>query len=93
METYFVEGVYNKKRSNVKSPGRGVPAGGAEPYAKAIWAQDEYEAVRIATQELGGGEWVEGPDVSKTSEEQHMRELGAPQLPGFGPSKGVRRYP
>ena len=48
MEAYFVEGVYNKKRSGNKT-------GGAEPYAESIWAQDEAEAVRIASEETKFG--------------------------------------
>jgi hypothetical protein len=56
-----------------------------EPYAKVVWANSPAEAVRQASEELTGGQWVEGPSVSNTTEEQRMRRIGAPELPGFGP--------
>ncbi|MDD2695187.1 MAG: hypothetical protein PHD58_04620, partial [Anaerolineales bacterium] len=50
-----------------------------------IWAENRAEALLLANQALAGGEWVEGPQVSQTSEEQRMRSMGAPELPGFSP--------
>lgn len=92
MKTYFVEGLYLDSRSLRKARQRGeIPGGHLEPYSRAIWASDADEAVRIATEELDGGEWVEGPKVSQTSEEQRMRQLGAPELPGFDVHKRVKR--
>ena len=92
MKTYFVEGAYIRRQVARKARGTAAESfGDVEPYAKAVWALDADDAVRIATEELEGGEWVEGPKVLKTSEEQRMRKLGAPQLPGFGPLiKGKR---
>ena len=84
MKSYFIEGLYVNQQGLKKARQRGeVPQSNVEPFAKAIWAVDVDEAMRIATEELEGGLWVEGPKVSKT-EEQHMRDLGAPKLPGFG---------
>lgn len=92
MKTYFVEGAYIRRKFAKKAQGTaGESSGDVEPYAKAVWALDADDAVRLATEELEGGEWVEGPKVSKTSEEQRMRDLGAPQLPGFGPFKKGKR--
>ena len=84
MRSYFIEGLYVNRQGMKKARQRGdVPQSNVEPYAKAIWAVDVDEAMRIATEELDGGLWVEGPKVSKT-EEQRMRDLGAPELPGLG---------
>jgi hypothetical protein len=59
-----------------------------EPFARSIWAQSVEEAICLATEALEGGEWMEEPKVSKTSEEQRMREMGAPTLHGFDVRKG-----
>lgn len=87
MGHYFVEGLYVTRLGIKKARKSGlIPPGCIEPYAKTIWANGPEEAIQIATQELAGGEWTEGPRVSKTSEEQRMRAIGAPELPGFGPT-------
>ena len=80
MNPYFVEGLFVSRRSHKKASQT------IEPYAQVVWADSPAEAIRIATQELAGGQWVEGPIVGRTSEEQRMRQVGAPELPGFGTS-------
>lgn len=85
MEQYYVEGLYVNKLGVKKARKTGVaPLSSIEPFAKSIWANSPEEAIRLATQELNGGEWSEGPHLSRTSEEERMRAIGAPQLPGFG---------
>jgi hypothetical protein len=79
MNPYFVEGLFLSKKT-LKKVNKTV-----EPYARVIWADSPTEAIRIATQDLAGGQWVEGPTVSNTTEEQRMRQAGAPELPGFKP--------
>lgn len=93
MEQYYVEGVYINKQGVRKARKSGVaPPSSIEPFARTIWANSPQEAAQIATLDLDGGQWTEGPSVSKLSEEQRMRDLGAPQLPGFGtPIKKKRK--
>lgn len=73
MKTYFVEGLY-RPRGKSKS---------LEPFAKTIFAARAEEAIAAATEMIHGGAWVEGPKVSEKTEEQRMRSLGAPELPGL----------
>lgn len=93
MEQYYVEGVFATKQGVKKARKTGLlPPSSIEPFARTIWANSKEEALQLATQELKGGEWTEGPRVSKMSEEQRMRAMGAPQLPGFGaPAKKKRK--
>ena len=81
MQQYFVEGLFVPRKS-LKKANKAV-----EPYARVVWANSSDEAIRIAGQELAGGQWVEGPTVSDTTEEQRMRQMGAPELPGLGSRK------
>ena len=93
MEQYYVEGLFANKQGVKKARKTGVlPLNSIEPFAKSIWANSADEAIRLATQELDGGEWTEGPRLSKVSEEQRMRALGAPQFPGLSvPVKKKRK--
>jgi hypothetical protein len=93
MYQYYVEGLFANKQGVKKARKTGVlPLSSIEPFARTIWANSPDEAIRLATQELNGGEWTEAPRVSKMSEEQRMRAMGAPQLPGFGaPAKKKRK--
>jgi hypothetical protein len=89
-----VEGLFASGQAVRKKRKTGyLPAGSIEPYARSIWADSPKEAIRIATEDLEGGEWTEGPKVSQTSEEQRMRSMGAPELPGFSlqPVKKIKR--
>ncbi|MBN2146765.1 MAG: hypothetical protein JW726_05220 [Anaerolineales bacterium] len=84
MQYYTVEGLYLTRKGLKKAQKTGrIAAGDIELFAKAIWANNPEEAVEIATQELAGGEWREKPRVSKKTEEQRMRSLGMPELPGI----------
>lgn len=74
MKLYFVEGLYKPKAKRAS----------VEPYAKAIWAENPADAIRIATEDIGGGTWREEPKVSSRTEEQRMRKMGAPELDLFG---------
>lgn len=73
MKTFFVEGIYRPK-SRSKS---------LEPFAKAVFANKPEEALKLATEMIAGGTWVDGPKVSEKTEEQRMQAMGAPMLPGF----------
>jgi hypothetical protein len=73
----------NKQGVKKKYKAGTYPANSIEPYAKTIWANNPQEAIQIATSELEGGEWTEGPHLSQVTEEQRMRSLGAPEFPGL----------
>ena len=92
MEQYFVEGLYvtGKGLKRSKKSGK-VAQADIELFAKTFWANNPEEANRSATEALNGGQWVEGPKVSKTSEEKRMRALGAPELPGLTIKKPRKR--
>jgi hypothetical protein len=84
MPQYYVEGLYANKQGVKKKHQAGVyPASSIEPYAKTIWANSPKEAVQLATADLEGGEWTEGPLISQITEEQRMRSQGAPEFPGM----------
>jgi hypothetical protein len=86
MPHYYVEGLFASKQGVKKAHKTGVyPPSSIEPYAKTIWANNPKEAIQIATAELEGGEWTEGPRVSQMTEEQRMRSIGAAEFPGFSP--------
>ncbi len=88
---YFVEGLYATPQGMKKKRKTGTyPANSIEPYAKTIWANSPKEAIQLATADLAGGEWTEGPQVSQVSEEQRMRTIGAPEFPGLLPAKPKR---
>jgi hypothetical protein len=80
MDTYWVEGLFiPPKKGNRKTETGGLSK--IEPYAKTIWANSSAEAIQLATEELGGGRWIEGPTVSRQSEDKRMRAMKAPELP------------
>jgi hypothetical protein len=82
MESYWVEGLFiPPKKKNRKTETGALSK--IEPFAKTIWANSPAEAIRLATEELASGQWVEGPAVSRQSEEQRMRAMKAPELPGM----------
>jgi hypothetical protein len=94
MPQYYVEGSFANKQGVKKKRKTGVyPINSIEPYAKSIWANSPKEAIQIATTDLDGGEWTEGPHLSQITEEQRMRSMGAPEFPGLTqrPTKSRKR--
>jgi hypothetical protein len=94
MPQYYVEGMFANKQGVKKKRKTGLlPTGAIEPYAKTIWANSPKEAIQIATDELEGCEWTQNPKVSQVTEEQRMRSMGAPELPGLSmrPPKKQKR--
>jgi len=88
MQQYWVEGLYITRQGVNKSKKSGKTTDSdIEPFAQTIWATNQEDAIRMAGEEIGGGRWVEGPTVSGISEEQRMRNQGAPELPGLGGSR------
>lgn len=84
MPYYYVEGKYLTKIGRRRSLKRGrVSTSDIEPFARSFWANTPSEALQLADDALNGGEWLEPPRVSQTSEEQRMRQIGAPELPGL----------
>jgi hypothetical protein len=92
MEHYFVEGLYLTPQGlkKVRKSGKTTLAD-VEPFARSFWANTPEEAIQLATEALEGGQWTETPRVSKNSEEQRMRALGALELPGFAQPKKKRK--
>lgn len=94
MPQYYVEGLFANKQAVKKNRKTGVyPANSIEPYARAIWASSPKEAIQIATDELAGAAWTDGPRVSQITEEQRMRTMGAPEFPGFTKPSPKHRKP
>jgi hypothetical protein len=94
MPYYYVEGLYITKAGRRRAVKRGrVTAGDIEPFGRGFWASGPAEALQMAFEALEGGEWTEPPRLSQTSEEQRMRQMGQPELPGFGspPKRKPRR--
>ncbi len=84
MPQFYVEGLFANKQGVKKKLKTGsYPSSSIEPYAKTIWANSAREAIQVATLDLDGGEWTEGPRISQTTEEQRMRSQGAPEFPGL----------
>lgn len=76
MKQYFVEGLIRKKSKEHKGSEM-------EVVNLSIWAQNQEEALREAEAMLGAADWVEGPRLRTHSEEQRMRKMGIPELPGL----------
>ena len=92
MKAYWVEGLFASVKTLKKNrKNRPLSVSEVEPFAATIWANSPEEALRLATDQLEGGAWVEGPQISLTSEEQRMRAMGAPELPGFQMPKKRKR--
>jgi hypothetical protein len=88
MKQYWIEGIYKPQKS-VKHSTKSAPAQSStvEPFYMAFWAESPEEALNAAMEEIHAGQWLEGPRISQTSEEQRMRAIGAPELPGMEPVK------
>ncbi len=92
MEQYFVEGLFLPCKSLKKFKKMSKAARtDTELFSRSFWADNTEEALRMATEALNGGRWVEEPKVSKVSEEKRMRALGAPELPGLSTPKKKRQ--
>ena len=84
MNAYYVEGLFIPKKNLRKvKQGEKIPQSVLEPFARTIWAENPEVALLLADDALEGGEWLEAPRISETSETQRMRALGAPELPGL----------
>ena len=92
MKRFYIEGTYTARAGAKKAPRGGTSAQNAvEPFAQAFWAESAAEALRMANEAIAGGQWVEGPRLSDLSEEDRMRQMGAPLLPGFEPPARTAR--
>jgi len=84
MPAYWIEGVYitADRLKKAKRSGK-IAEADKELFARSIWADTPHEALRLADEALQGGKWLEKPRLSLTTEEQRMRQQGAPELPGL----------
>ena len=78
MKQFWIDGLLALRSGS--SRGKNV---GVKLYSQSYWANTAQEAVNLALQANPGARWIEGPTVSETSEEQRMRAIGAPELPGL----------
>ncbi len=84
MKQYWVEGLYIPAPERKKARGaKSVERSGPIPFYHSFWAETPADALRQAGEEIGAGSWTDGPRILKTSEEQRMRKIGAPELPLF----------
>jgi hypothetical protein len=83
MKLFWVEGTFIPKKSLKKAGKDDSAPPYREPFAMSFWANSPQEALQEANAAIKGGMWVEGPVIAKKSEEERMRDSGAPQLPGF----------
>jgi hypothetical protein len=92
MQQYWIEGLFATRQGVRKERKTGVlPPSDIELFARAVWANSPDEAIRLATEALNGGQWIETPRLSQVTEEQRMRAMGAPELPGLtAPSRQKR---
>jgi hypothetical protein len=87
MKRYYIVGLFIPCKNLEKIRKGSKPAlKEIEPFARSFWANDPEQALSMASDALDGGQWLETPKISLTSEEQRMRQSGAPELPGFAPS-------
>jgi hypothetical protein len=76
MKAFSVEGLIQPKGGRARKTA-------VKPFSQSFWANTPQEAIQMALESLPGSVWVEGPFIRTTSEEQRMRALGAPELPGL----------
>jgi hypothetical protein len=92
MRKYWIKGLFLEPAGFKKLKKNGqIPRENLNSVEIACWADSPEEALREVGQQFTGGKWIEGPEVLETSEEQRMRAMGAPELPGFGNAKSRRK--
>ena len=82
MKLFWIEGLISSKEGSSRKAATTV-----KPFSQSYWANSAQEALQMALQDHPRVRWIEGPTISETSEEQRMRALGAPELPGLEPGK------
>lgn len=84
MPAYWIEGIYISAAGLKKAKKTGkIAEADKELFARSLWAETPADALSLADEALQGGKWLEKPRLSKTTEEQRMRQQGAPELPGL----------
>jgi hypothetical protein len=86
MKQFWIEGLLSPRSGSGRVKNVGV-----KPYSQSFWANSAQEAVNMALQANPGSRWIEGPTVGETSEEQRMRAMGAPELPGLDARPAVKK--
>jgi len=92
MRKYWIKGLYLEPAGlkKMKENGR-IPQEDLDTIEIACWAESPEEALQEVEQQFTDGKWIEGPEVVETSEEQRMRAMGAPELPGMSIPKSRRK--
>jgi hypothetical protein len=92
MRKYWIKGLFLEPAGVKKMKKNGhVPQENLNSIEIACWADSPEEALQEVEQQFTGGKWIEGPEVVDTSEEQRMRAMGAPELPGIEAPKPRRK--
>jgi len=92
MKQFFVEGLALSKRGVQKrSQGRTTGTGDMEVISVSVWAETPDEALKEAAAQLKGRQWQGKPRITTVSEEQRMRDAGAPELPGMDAAKAKKK--
>jgi hypothetical protein len=76
MKQFFVEGLVIGQAANRRSK----RSAEVQPFSRSYWANNAEEALRLAREDMPGAQWIEGPRLARQSEEQRMRQAGAPEL-------------
>ena len=88
MKQYWIKGIYvSVKGLRKKKKDGSYPSELVEPFMKSFWANSPQDAIQEATLSLEGGAWLDGPQIVRSSEEERLRKMGAPELPGLAPAK------
>mgnify|MGYP007023849858 CR=1 FL=1 len=88
MKQFFVEGLVIGQTANLRSK----RSGEVQPFSRSYWANTAEEALRLAREDMPGTHWIEGPRLARQSEEQRMRQAGAPELFSMpSPKKSTQR--
>jgi len=92
MRKYWIRGLFLKPTGVRKMKRIGqIPQADLDTIEIACWAETPVEALQEVAHQFTAGKWIEGPEVVETSEEQRMRAMGAPELPGISVPKSRRK--
>jgi len=87
MKLFWIEGLI---LSGSGTRRKSAPA--ARPFSQSFWANSAQEAIQMAYDAAPGVRWMEGPSIQEKSEEQRMRDIGAPEL-FTSPRRVARKKP
>lgn len=87
MKKFFIEGVFIPAAPRRKTR-RGVEA---QPFSRVYWAESARQALEQVRADFADVQWLEGPRIQGQSEEQRMRQAGAPELFNFSETQNPKQ--